>query len=520
MSLFDVLHLDKQAFVYYFCITQITAGRILEELYKHIMMQEKRTIIGFEKAFSRFLLTVIGCCLFLTINSSSQWVTWQRIYNGPYPNLSDYGYDICKADSGNFFVVGSVFNQQIYVLKINSLGDTLWTKLIGTSYSIAWSVVESDSGSCVLTGQTQNLQAFTIKLDRNGNIIWKKYYGGSYVQMKQIIRTLDGGYIMCGRENFNYGVIVKLDISGNLIWKRLYPSPYLRNFQSITNHDLSNFILTGYWKNSPQEIPLGTITIIDSNGMILNDTTFRVEGVTSGFKIIRYVHGFMLGGEADGSHKTFVARIDLSGRIGNIYIFDTTYSEFDFADLKIINDNRFILATSRDTTNNLINGKVMIIDTLGNVLRQKAFTSSKQVRFGGIQVLGDTGFIIAGTIDNNAPSDRDVYIVKIDTLLNAPPPNGIQIISSIVPQLYSLRNYPNPFNPVTNIEFGIPVKSKVNIIIYDINGKQIDMIALNLLTAGTYGYVWDGQELGSGIYFAVLSINGKISKTIKLILLK
>ena len=65
------------------------------------------------------------------------------------------------------------------------------------------------------------------------------------------------------------------------------------------------------------------------------------------------------------------------------------------------------------------------------------------------------------------------------------------------------RIYPNPFNPLTIIEFSIPFENEsiVKINIYDISGKKIDNIITNKYNGGIYRIYWDASNLSSGIYF-------------------
>ena len=71
--------------------------------------------------------------------------------------------------------------------------------------------------------------------------------------------------------------------------------------------------------------------------------------------------------------------------------------------------------------------------------------------------------------------------------------------------------YPNPFNPVMSIEYGIPEKSNVLIEIYNIQGRLVDKMVSAKLEAGYYTFTWDGSNHSSGIYL----IQIKIADTIK-----
>jgi plastocyanin len=85
-------------------------------------------------------------------------------------------------------------------------------------------------------------------------------------------------------------------------------------------------------------------------------------------------------------------------------------------------------------------------------------------------------------------------------------PNGIQPIGTSVPENYNLQqNFPNPFNPTTNIRFDIPKTTKVKLIVYNIIGEQMDVLVNNELNAGSYNFDWDASAFPSGVYFYVLA---------------
>jgi hypothetical protein len=99
-------------------------------------------------------------------------------------------------------------------------------------------------------------------------------------------------------------------------------------------------------------------------------------------------------------------------------------------------------------------------------------------------------------------------------------PIGITQISNQVPQGFSLsQNYPNPFNPTTNIEFAIPKSSFVKLAVYDMLGREVEILANKELTAGTYKADWDASNYPSGVYFYKIITPG-FTETKKMILVK
>jgi len=94
-----------------------------------------------------------------------------------------------------------------------------------------------------------------------------------------------------------------------------------------------------------------------------------------------------------------------------------------------------------------------------------------------------------------------------------------------LPVSYTLKqNFPNPFNPSTNIEYSIPVKGVVKLQIFDILGRLVTTLVNGVQDAGVYRTTWNGKTgngigLSSGVYFYRLE-SGSFSKTERMLLLK
>jgi hypothetical protein len=86
------------------------------------------------------------------------------------------------------------------------------------------------------------------------------------------------------------------------------------------------------------------------------------------------------------------------------------------------------------------------------------------------------------------------------------------------------NNYPNPFNPITAINYDLPEVRDVNIIIYDLLGRTIRHLDLNKVKAGRHKFVWHGtndfgKRVSTGIYFLQITA-GQDIQTQKMLLLK
>jgi hypothetical protein len=92
--------------------------------------------------------------------------------------------------------------------------------------------------------------------------------------------------------------------------------------------------------------------------------------------------------------------------------------------------------------------------------------------------------------------------------------------SSNLPNKFELYpNYPNPFNPSTKIKFDLPEGSDVQIVLFDVLGKEKAVIAEGFKSAGTYELDFTAKNLNSGIYFLQMKAKSFI-KTTKMILLQ
>jgi endo-1,4-beta-xylanase len=81
------------------------------------------------------------------------------------------------------------------------------------------------------------------------------------------------------------------------------------------------------------------------------------------------------------------------------------------------------------------------------------------------------------------------------------------------------NNYPNPFNPTTNIRYSIASTSKVTLKIFDVIGTEVKTLVNEVKSPGQYTVTFNAQGLASGIYFYQLNA-GNFTATKKLILLK
>ncbi len=111
------------------------------------------------------------------------------------------------------------------------------------------------------------------------------------------------------------------------------------------------------------------------------------------------------------------------------------------------------------------------------------------------------------------PDTVNFYMTGINVI-------GIAPVSGVIPKTFSVsQNYPNPFNPVTRISFDIPKNSPVKLSVFDMLGREVEVIVNTQLAAGRYSAEWNAVNYSSGIYFYRISASD-FTETRKMILVK
>lgn len=122
---------------------------------------------------------------------------------------------------------------------------------------------------------------------------------------------------------------------------------------------------------------------------------------------------------------------------------------------------------------------------------------------------------VTGTESGGPRTHKRSYQIRVGNF------TGINISNSEIPNSYSLeQNFPNPFNPVTNIKFGLPNQSLVTLKVFDVLGREIASLINNQnMQAGNYVFDFNAANIPSGIYFYKLTA-GNFSDIKKMMLVK
>jgi len=148
-------------------------------------------------------------------------------------------------------------------------------------------------------------------------------------------------------------------------------------------------------------------------------------------------------------------------------------------------------------------------------LLTKSFLDSLALQLG---LIGDSVTIVYkakayNEIDSLASLNTTIIILRRNTV-------GIKNLGGNIPVEYRIyNNFPNPFNPSTNILIDIPKQSEVKLILYDLIGREVLKLFSEYLNAGSYKYSFNIGNLNSGAYFVRMKA-GEYTSVIKIVLIK
>ncbi len=219
---------------------------------------------------------------------------WTKKYNN---SSVEGGNAIEQTSDSGFIIAGTTWNSvtfkyNVYLIKTKSNGDTLWTKTFGNTTAIEGRSIQQtvDKGyiiaARIVNGVPLQADVYLIKTDSLGDTLWTRQYGNSSAQQAYFVRqTKDGGYIICGETSYLNGgfYIIKTDGSGNVItnigeveinnpfYLNVYPNPntgiFTLQLKGINNKNSTIEIYNMYNQkiyaamikgiNSRQEINLG-----------------------------------------------------------------------------------------------------------------------------------------------------------------------------------------------------------------------------------------------------------------------
>lgn len=225
---------------------------------------------------------------------------WSNIYAvGPYQSARSV--DLCN--DGGYIVAGFAFDStgenQIYIIKTDSVGEELWSRTFGGSNNErSWSVIQISDGGYAVAGWTESTEngdsdVYVIKLNSEGDRLWSKTYGGAYDDEARAIVEIPGeGFALAGKTRSSDGhsgiYLMKISSSSEIIWERTYAQDNNVIGQSLDLTSDGGFIVGGYRSGYTQDYILRT----NSDG----DSLWAMSVITADSTLCRSIRQTIDGG--------------------------------------------------------------------------------------------------------------------------------------------------------------------------------------------------------------------------------
>jgi len=202
-----------------------------------------------------------GADYWLIKTDASGDTLWAKTFGG---GGDDYSRQVRQTSDGGYIIAGYTNSfgtgfYDIWLVKTDAAGDTLWTKIFGGSgYEECYSVQQTTDGGYIMAGKTwslsngaSNADVSLTKTDSSGNTIWAKTFGGNLFEKGNSVRqTSDGGYIVTGyTESYGAGIqdawLIKTDRSGNILWTKTLGGHSIDEGSSVQQTFDGGYIVTG-----------------------------------------------------------------------------------------------------------------------------------------------------------------------------------------------------------------------------------------------------------------------------------
>jgi len=185
--------------------------------------------------------------------------SWTRAYGG---TSGDYFYGVENAAGGDFLAVGYTGSfgaglGDVWLVRTDSSGDSLWTRTYGGGFHDYVSSLHP-AGGCdyVMAGVTESFGAgeydgWLLKVNSSGETLWTRTYGGSGTDRTYSVDvTSDGGFIMSGFYDLNGPLggdlwLLRTDTLGDTIWTRTLPAPGHDAGYFVEETDDGGYIVVG-----------------------------------------------------------------------------------------------------------------------------------------------------------------------------------------------------------------------------------------------------------------------------------
>lgn len=175
----------------------------------------------------------------------------------------DDSYSIVQTNDKGYAITGvtwsyaDTINGDMFIVRLDSNGNMKWTKTIGdTGIEVGYSIVQTKDGGLVIAGVTTSYGAggkdiYVVKVDSAGNLLWTRTVGGSGDEVGySIIQTRDAGFAVTGY-TYSYSAgyadiyLIKLDSVGSLQWDRAMGGTAPDGAQALIQTKDGGYAITG-----------------------------------------------------------------------------------------------------------------------------------------------------------------------------------------------------------------------------------------------------------------------------------
>jgi len=390
------------------------------------------------------------------------------------------GYSVEQTTDEGYIVIGSGLDYVncIYMIKTDQQGDTLWTKYhhLNTRELFCSGLQTADDGY-IITGLTDHIDywyndVFLLKTDSNGDTLWSKVYGGSNDDIGvSVQQTADGGYIITGwSDSFSSShqvYLIKTDSEGEMMWSKTYGDDDEYTGRSVIQTNDGGYFITGYGYTYP---PGGAawvyLTKTDSIGNVLWTTTLHDVHEDFGHSGKQTNDGgYIITGGTDRLNNIsdlLLMKTSANGEIdwvktyGENNTFETGYC------VQQTFDGGFIITGQKETNNNAVDVYLIRTDNYGDTLWTRTYGGTSMDRGYSVQQTTDGGYVITGV------KDYYIYLIKTDS-------NGITVSITEIPISNPNRKLVRMFD-LSGKEIFKPKKNIPYIEIYDDGTTQKKII--------------------------------------------
>jgi len=268
------------------------------------------------------LLTIIVNYQLSIIHCSHAQTTFQKTFGG---GSSDYGKAVEQTTDGGYIVAGytesfGAGSNDVYLIKTHANGDMMWTKTYGgAGTERAYAVEQTTDGGYIVAGWTISFGAgsqdvYLIKTDFNGDTLWIKTYGGASTEWAYAVeQTTDGGYIVAGYAgSFGAGsndvYLIKTNANGDTLWTKTYGGANLDEAHAVQQTTDGGYIVAGTtnsFGSGGNDVYLiktnanGNTLWTRTYGGMAQDVAYAVQQTTDGGYIVVGITGNFGAGSTD-----------------------------------------------------------------------------------------------------------------------------------------------------------------------------------------------------------------------------